>query len=71
MRGKDITIPKGAEITAYVEGDTPLDAQKFSNNPQPHDAPPTTVPASSLTPATPETPQPPPVAGNAEGTAPN
>ncbi len=27
--GKDITIPKGTEITAYVNGETPLDAAKF------------------------------------------
>src|SRR5262249_45756315 len=30
MHGKDITIPKGTEITAYVAGDTPLDYRKFS-----------------------------------------
>ncbi len=29
MHGKDITIPKGTEITAYVAGDTPLDPLKF------------------------------------------
>lgn len=29
MHGKDITIPKGTEITAYVAADTPLDASKF------------------------------------------
>jgi hypothetical protein len=29
MKGKDITIPKGTEITAYVNGDVPLDAKKF------------------------------------------
>jgi hypothetical protein len=29
MHGKDITIPKGAEITAYVNGDMPLDMAKF------------------------------------------
>jgi hypothetical protein len=29
MHGKDISIPKGTEITAYVNGDTPLDASKF------------------------------------------
>ena len=36
MHGKDITIPKGTEITAYVAGDTPLDPAKFAK-------PPTTV----------------------------
>ncbi|HEU4390118.1 MAG TPA: PEGA domain-containing protein [Blastocatellia bacterium] len=30
MHGKDITIPKGTEITAYVNGDTPLDPSKFT-----------------------------------------
>lgn len=34
MKGKDITIPKGTEITAYVSGDIPLDPKKF----QPQDA---------------------------------
>jgi hypothetical protein len=29
MKGKDITIPKGTEITAYVNGDVPLDRKKF------------------------------------------
>jgi hypothetical protein len=29
MHGKDITIPKGTEITAYVAADTPLDPVKY------------------------------------------
>jgi len=29
MHGKDITIPKGTEITAYVAADTPLDPSRF------------------------------------------
>jgi hypothetical protein len=29
MHGKDITIPKGTEITAYISGDTRLDLAKF------------------------------------------
>lgn len=29
MHGKDITIPKGTEITAYINGDTRLDIAKF------------------------------------------
>jgi PEGA domain len=29
MHGKDITIPKGTEITAYINGDIPLDRNKF------------------------------------------
>jgi hypothetical protein len=30
MHGKDITIPKGTEITAYISGDVPLDPAKFA-----------------------------------------
>lgn len=30
MHGKDITIPKGTEITAYINGDTPLDSKRFA-----------------------------------------
>jgi hypothetical protein len=30
MKGKDITIPKGTEITAYIDGDVPMDAAKFT-----------------------------------------
>jgi hypothetical protein len=30
MKGKDITIPKGTEITAYVNGDISLDPKKFA-----------------------------------------
>jgi hypothetical protein len=30
MHGKDITIPKGTEVTAYVAADTPLDSAKFN-----------------------------------------
>jgi len=30
MHGKDITIPKGTEITAYINGDMNLDAAKFT-----------------------------------------
>lgn len=33
MHGKDITIPKGTEITAYVNGDTKLDIAKFQPSP--------------------------------------
>ena len=29
VHGKDITIPKGTEITAYTNGDIPLDPKKF------------------------------------------
>ncbi len=30
MHGKDITVPKGTEITAYINGNTPLDIAKFA-----------------------------------------
>jgi hypothetical protein len=30
MHGKDITIPKGTEIAAYIAGDTPLDPARFT-----------------------------------------
>jgi hypothetical protein len=30
MHGKDTTIPKGTEITAYINGDIPLDSKRFS-----------------------------------------
>lgn len=33
MKGKDITIPQGTEITAYTSGDIPLDASKFVPDP--------------------------------------
>jgi hypothetical protein len=29
MHGKDTTIPKGTEITAYINGDIPLDPKRF------------------------------------------
>jgi hypothetical protein len=32
MHGKDITIPKGTEITAYINGDTRLEQAKFQMN---------------------------------------
>jgi hypothetical protein len=50
MHGKDITIPKGAEFTAYVNGDVKMDLAKFlpaSSNP----APPQPAAASASAPA--------------------
>jgi len=39
VHGKDITIPKGTEITAYINGDIPLDPKRFATpaatNPEP------------------------------------
>jgi PEGA domain len=34
MKGKDITIPKGTEITAYINGDVSLDHKKFTPSAQ-------------------------------------
>jgi hypothetical protein len=31
MHGKDMTIPKGTEITAYVNGDVPLTMSRFTS----------------------------------------
>jgi hypothetical protein len=33
MHGKDITIPKGAEVTGYINGDMRLEAAKFAAKP--------------------------------------
>jgi hypothetical protein len=45
MKGKDVTIPKGTEITAYVDGDISLDAVRFQ--PQPVVASSPTTPPSA------------------------
>jgi hypothetical protein len=44
MHGKDVTIPKETEVTAYISGDVKLDLAKFQ--------PPPLVPASPPVPAT-------------------
>jgi len=46
MHGKDISIPKGTEVTAYVNGDMKLDIAKF----QPATAPQPTVAAGGSSP---------------------
>jgi len=57
MHGKDITIPKGTEITGYINnGDIPLDPAKFRT-------PVATQPSADSTPA-----QSPPVGAPAQGT---
>jgi hypothetical protein len=55
MHGKDITIPKGTEITAYINGDIPLDPTKFALHTTSKSEtstvpvqPPTTTPAADL-----------------------
>ena len=48
MHGKDITIPKGTEITAYVNGDVQLDRAKFEAAPaQAAAAPSSTTPPTA------------------------
>ena len=32
MKGKDITIPKGTEVTAYINGDVSLDPKKYDSS---------------------------------------
>ena len=51
MHGKDISIPKGTEITAYINGDLKLDRAKFQVAESPIMAPPA-APAASAGPAT-------------------
>lgn len=46
MHGKDINIPKGTEITAYVAGNIPLDKAKFQDTDRPQG---TTVAAAGMT----------------------
>jgi hypothetical protein len=49
MHGKDVTIPKGTEVTAYVSGDMKLDLAKFQPVPLVSATPP--VPAAPEIPA--------------------
>jgi len=57
MHGKDVTIPEGSEVTAFVNGDVPLDRAKFDPAaPQgrpatPPDAAPTPTPPVNAPPA--------------------
>jgi hypothetical protein len=48
MKGKDITVPEGAEVVAYVDGDKKLEAAKFGMKPE--------VAAAAPAPAAPTTP---------------
>lgn len=50
MHGKDITLPKGAEVTAYVNGDVKLSLAKFQTPPAVETAGATSV-ASAASPA--------------------
>src|SRR5579859_4039390 len=51
MHGKDISIPKGTEITAYVSGDMKLDIAKFQTSTSPQQAVPkdASIPPASST----------------------
>ena len=51
MHGKDVTIPKGTEVTAYISGDVKLDPAKFQPAPFVPAAPP--VRATQQVPAAP------------------
>jgi PEGA domain len=53
MHGKDITVPKGAEMTAYVNGDVRLESKKFASK---TDAPTTADAQSAPTQTDPPTP---------------
>src|SRR5579864_6615578 len=46
MHGKDVTIPKGTEVTAYISGEVKLDLAKF----QPEPLVPAPTPASGTQP---------------------
>jgi hypothetical protein len=52
MHGKDVTIPKGTEITAYVSGTMPLDLAKFAPTPPPGS---TVASSADAAPAAPKT----------------
>src|SRR5258707_8489147 len=52
MHGKDITIPKGTEVTAYINGDIPLDPVRF----QPKEVKPVADPIVAQQPAGPGAP---------------
>jgi hypothetical protein len=47
MHGKDITIPKGTEVTAYINGDIPLDPLRFQPKEVKSAADPIAAPATS------------------------
>jgi len=49
MHGKDISIPKGTEITAYVNGDMKLEIAKFEPNPPAQQMAATAEPSGNLT----------------------
>jgi len=64
MHGKDITIPKGTEITAYINGEIRLDPAKFGSKPS---AQPVALVAAQARPAPIAAPPPPDPAPNPGG----
>jgi hypothetical protein len=48
MKGKNIEIAKGTEVTAYIAADTQLDREKFSANTQAASTPAATTSATSI-----------------------
>src|ERR1700722_4695498 len=53
IKGKDITIPQGTEITAFIEGDMHLNMANLESRPRPLPRPPSSNPHWSLTPLRP------------------
>jgi PEGA domain-containing protein len=53
MHGKDVTIPKGTEVTAYVSGDEKLDPAKFQPAPLVPAAPPVPTTTQQVPPSSP------------------
>src|SRR5258708_3502328 len=56
MHGKDVTIPKGTEVTAYISGDVKLDLANFQPAPPLPAAPPVPAPQQASPPSPPATP---------------
>jgi hypothetical protein len=67
MHGKDVTIAKGTEVTAYINGDLNLDPAKFQPAPPLVSAPP--VPAPTQVPAASPAPTARPVAASPAATS--
>ena len=53
LHGKDVTIPKGTEVTAYISGDVKLDPAKFQPAPLVPAATPASATPDSASPAVP------------------
>jgi hypothetical protein len=63
MHGKDVTIPKGTEITAYTNGEIKLQREKFATGPStPSGSTPATISQSPASPSAPAATSPSPSA---------